>query len=39
MKRRSDSTFALFDIVYADGSQSSKIGRRLRSNPRLERVP
>lgn len=23
MKRRSDSTFALFDIVYADGSQSS----------------
>jgi hypothetical protein len=23
MKRRSESTFALFDIVYADGSQSS----------------
>ena len=23
MKRRSESTFVLFDIVYADGSQSS----------------
>jgi hypothetical protein len=23
MKRRSESTFALFDIVYTDGSQSS----------------